>query len=194
MQTKFGKGEGNCLLAAVASVLRRPLESIPDFSMSGCGWFDELYEWCLNENIALLCCDPKDFEHSIFVNAYGIGIFRVVGIEDENHAVVMKCQRKEIAVREHNAKRPTIEEMEALLDAEPTTPVHIRGDGTVVSWEWSADIVHNPNPSKDYKLGDLVHLIFLIPSAPIPLAKSEEQDDAVFKMLAEDGHDKVPTN
>jgi hypothetical protein len=53
-QTKFGAGNGNCLLAAVASVLERPLEEIPDFNLSGCGWFEDLYEWCLNEGIGLI--------------------------------------------------------------------------------------------------------------------------------------------
>lgn len=166
MQTKFGRGQGNCLLAAVASILHRPLESIPDFSVSGCGWFEDLYEWCLNENIGLLCSDPKDFEHSIFVNAHAIGIFRVVGSPNENHAVILKCQRQELEIpqrAETPRKRPTIEEMETILDSEPTTLVHIRGDGTVVSWKWTADIVHNPNPHKNYELSDLLHLIFLIP-------------------------------
>jgi hypothetical protein len=140
MQSKFGKGQGNCLLAAVASVLHRSLESIPDFSLSGCGWFEDLYEWCLNENIGLLCADPKDFEHSIFLNAHAIGIFSVVGIEDENHAVVMKCSRQE---------QGSPDSKDALS-----------------SWFWQADIVHDPNPQDNYRLGDLVHLIFLIPEPP----------------------------
>jgi len=137
MQTRFGGGQGNCLLAAVASILHRSLESIPDFALSGCGWFEDLYEWCLNEHIGLLCCDPKDFAHSIFLNAHCIGIFKVRGVPDENHAVVMRCARIEVGLPEQK-------------DA-------------LTCWKWTADIVHNPNPQKDYELADLVHLIFLIP-------------------------------
>ena len=142
MQTKFGRGQGNCLLAAVASILHRPLEAIPDFAVSGCGWFEDLYEWCLNERIGLLCCDPKDFEHSIFLNAYCIGIFEVRGVPDEDHAVVMKCARVEVG--------------------------HPDQKDALTCWKWTADTVHNPNPQKNYELGDLVHLLFLIPQEDMP--------------------------
>ena len=134
-QTRYGKGHGNCLLACVASILHRPLESIPDFAMSGCGWFEELYEWCLNEDIGVALIHPKDFEHSLFLNIHGIMIFTVAGMDDEDHAVIGKC------VREEN-NRPDENDKE--------------------KWRWHVEVVHDPNP-RSPKVDKLEHLLFLVP-------------------------------
>lgn len=142
-QTRFGKGQGNCLLACVASILDRSLESIPDFNLSGCGWFEDLHEWCLNEEIGLLCVHPKDLDHSICLNAWCILIFTVAGcnccdgkVPDENHAVVGRCKRIEVGM-------PDAQEVD--------------------KWKWEATIEFDPNP-KGVKLGDLKHILFLISS------------------------------
>lgn len=132
MQSRFGRGNGNCLLACVASVLHRPLESIPDFAMSG-NWFEDLYEWCRNENIGLICIHPKDLDHSIVLNSYCIMIFTVAGIADENHAVIGRCRRIE----------------DGIPDAEDPS-----------KWKWQANIIHDPNPL-GVKVEQLEHLLFL---------------------------------
>ena len=140
-QTSFCKGQGNCLLACVASILERPLESIPDFTMSGCGWLEDLYEWCLNEDIGLLCVHPKDLDHSICLNSWCIMIFTVadcngcdVKVTDENHAVIGRCRRVE------------------------------RGNPDAIDfgqWKWEATVEFDPNPN-GVVLGNLEHILFLI--------------------------------
>lgn len=136
MQTRFGRGNGNCLLACVASILHRPIDSIPDFAMSG-SWFEDLYEWCMNEGIGLICMHPKDFEHSIVLNSHCIMIFTVRGIENENHAVIGACRREET---------PSVE-ME---------------DG--MKWRWICEAEFDPNPL-GVAVENLEHLLFLI--APV---------------------------
>jgi hypothetical protein len=91
-QTKFGAGNGNCLLAAVASVLERPLEEIPDFNLSGCGWFEDLYEWCLNEGIGLIKLNPSQQSEVAVFGCYGVVSVKVHG-HDELHAVVAEFER-----------------------------------------------------------------------------------------------------
>lgn len=132
-QTRFGKGNGNCLLACVASLLHRPLESIPDFAMSG-SWFEDLYEWCRNERIGLLCVNPQDFEHSIILNTHCIMIFTVQGIENEDHAIVGKCTREE---------HPDVEMQDGM------------------KWRWVCEPIFDPNPI-GVKVDKLEHLIFLV--------------------------------
>jgi len=133
-QTRFGTSKGNCLLACVASLLHRPLDSIPDFAMSG-SWFEDLYEWCLNEGIGLICVHPKDLEHSIILNTFCVMIFTVRGIDNENHAVIGKCSREE-------------------------SPLVELKDG--MKWKWVCEPTFDPNPNV-VSVENLEHLIFLIP-------------------------------
>ena len=91
-QTKFGNGNGNCLLACVASVLERDIDSIPDFNMSGAGWFEELYEWCVKERIGLIKLNPEGWKNAALLNSWAICCFSVQG-SDEHHAAVGKCVR-----------------------------------------------------------------------------------------------------
>lgn len=140
-QTRFGNGQGNCLLACVASILDRPLESIPDFTMSGCGWFEDLYEWCLNEDIGVICLNPCDLDSSLFLNLWCILIWTVDGcnccdgkVPDENHAVIGRCNR----IQSNNPDTQDVDK-----------------------WKWEAIVKFDPNP-KGVKLGKLEHAIFLI--------------------------------
>lgn len=133
-QTKFGKNGGNCILACVASLLHRRIEDIPDFNLSGCGWFGELYEWCLNEDIGLILLSPLEFGRTVLANAHCIMIHTVPGIADENHATIGWCER---------SGPPNAES----LDRE--------------QWEWTVKQVFDPNP-KGVPVGELLHLIFLI--------------------------------
>ncbi len=43
-QTKFGKGNGNCFQAALASILELPLDDVPHFMVEE-GWERHLEEW-----------------------------------------------------------------------------------------------------------------------------------------------------
>lgn len=92
-QTKFGRGLGDCLNAAIASVLERPLAGIPYFAAAEDGlWFERLYAWCKAENIGLMCLSPGDTKAFVMANFYCVLIHEVVG-EPENHAVVGYVER-----------------------------------------------------------------------------------------------------
>jgi len=43
-QTKFGKLNGNCMAACMASLLELPLGEVPDFGQEG-GWWSKLQAW-----------------------------------------------------------------------------------------------------------------------------------------------------
>lgn len=133
-QTKFDKHGGNCLLACVASLLHRKLEDIPDFNLSGCGWFGELYEWCINEDLGLVLFNPAQFDRILLANTYCIMIHSVPGIADENHATIGWCER----IGPPNAES---------LDRE--------------HWEWGVRQLFDPNPNR-VPVGELLHLIFLV--------------------------------
>lgn len=135
-QTKFTPGEGDCLLAAIASVLHRPLESIPNFMTAGDGqWFNAFYEWCAFESIGLVYMSPEHFDHSLMLNLWAVLIYSVVGHEDgEHHACVGQ------AVLEQRTRIT---------------------DGT--AWRWRFNLVHNPNPQMTETLGELLYAIILIP-------------------------------
>jgi hypothetical protein len=133
-QTKFGLGNGNCLQAAVASVLDCELGEVPDFNMSGIGWFEEMTEWAFNEGHGLLWAEAKRWDKHLLLNAWVILIYSVEGYE-EHHAVVGKCVLDEI---------------------EPTD----RHDSKV--WHWRADVIHDPNPQKP-KRSNVEELLFLLP-------------------------------
>jgi hypothetical protein len=47
-QTKFGKPEGNCHAACLASIFEIELDSIPSFGRDSY-WFDRFVEWCQYE-------------------------------------------------------------------------------------------------------------------------------------------------
>lgn len=135
-QTKFTPGEGDCLLAAIASVLHRPLGSIPNFMESGDGlWFDDLYNWCKKEGIGLIYMSLEHFERSLMVNFHAVLVYEVIGHEQgEHHACVGQ------AVLEQRMRIP---------------------EGT--AWRWRFDLVHNPNPQMTETLGEILYAIILIP-------------------------------
>lgn len=147
MQTRYGHLKGNCLLACVAAILHRKIEEIPDFAMSGCGWFDDLYEWCMNEGIGLICLNPNDLNSSIVLNSFAIGIWTVINCATENHAVIMRCVREE----------------SGLPDAKDA----------LANWTWIADIEYDPNPMRPER-GSLEHLLFLLPQSGCKLRPAGE--------------------
>ncbi len=46
-QTKFGRPDGNCFQASVASILEIPIESVPDPGHDDL-WFDRFRRWCIS--------------------------------------------------------------------------------------------------------------------------------------------------
>jgi len=93
-QTKFALGKGDCLNAAIASVLERPLDDIPYLAGAEDGrWFERLYAWCKAEQIGLMCLQPGDTTAFIMANFYCVLIHEVIGVPEENHAVVGYVQR-----------------------------------------------------------------------------------------------------
>ncbi len=156
-QTKFtnpsieDEGNSNCLTACVASILERPLESIPEFGI-GVGWFDDLYDWCMNEGIGLLYfTDDNIKHHGLCLNAYCILAYSVKGHDDNLlHAVVGKTG---------------LDHEERLAD----------GD---TKWFWKVEVTHDPNPH-GVEIETLKYFIFLIPppSETILLSRVNLQEE-----------------
>lgn len=141
-QTKFSNptltstGDANCLMAVVASILHRPLESIPDFGMSGIGWFEELHSWCMNEDIGILHFSEENLRnHGVCMGAYCMLVYSVKGW-DVLHAVVGKT---------------------TLLKVEECP------NPDEIKWHWRVEVVHDPNPH-GVELDDLKYFVFFIPT------------------------------
>lgn len=45
MQTTFGRGEGNCTSACIASILELETEDVPNFALALYDWVDECQKW-----------------------------------------------------------------------------------------------------------------------------------------------------
>lgn len=89
MQTKYGKGNGNCAQACVAGLLNMNLEDVPDFaSASGIEWWDSLYGWCIENSYGLILLDANT-KHLI-TNTFGIGVCKIKESDDETHAVILQ--------------------------------------------------------------------------------------------------------
>lgn len=93
-QTKYGKGLGNCLQAAFASILDLPLESVPDFADYGPGmlWFDPAVEWLRSVGYGFVYW--HDIDSIAAINCYALAFCCVVD-ETERHAVVVRFERDE---------------------------------------------------------------------------------------------------
>jgi hypothetical protein len=96
-QTKFGKPDGNCFAACIASVLEFPLESLPDLSTyadDDGAWWLAIQAWIEeNTDYSYVEVAIQDFEESnkFFGNSYWIATGKSPRGKDLNHAVVY-CQ------------------------------------------------------------------------------------------------------
>ncbi len=81
-QTAFGFPDGNCMSAAVASVLERPIETVPHFG--DVGWQQHLGDWLAPGGIIPVVSEgwPDDY------NGYGVGLG--MGPRGLQHAVVVE--------------------------------------------------------------------------------------------------------
>lgn len=77
-------------MACVASILEKNIEDIPDlYSFSGLDWWDQLYAYCIENDLGLLILSEGVANYSLMVNCFGIGCATVKGSE-ERHAVILK--------------------------------------------------------------------------------------------------------
>lgn len=121
MQTKFGKGQGNCLQACVASILDLSLKHIPDFNKEGMEWFVSLVKWCDANNVGVLYLPGPSVPACILANFYLIATYKVAESVDEEHAVVCRADydlKKEWVVNvvhDPNPKAYTLTELTGLI-------------------------------------------------------------------------------
>lgn len=80
-QTLFGLPNGNCMSAAVASVLERPIETLPHFG--GGNWLEKLRRWSAPRGLVPLQTPVWPAEY----DGYGVGLG--LGPRGLNHAVVV---------------------------------------------------------------------------------------------------------
>lgn len=89
-QTKYGRGNGNCLAACVASILCVNIDNIPDFNVDGY-WFEELKDFCYNTGLSLIHWNHSEFNKLIVTNCHLIAVCELKG-EEELHAVIGKAK------------------------------------------------------------------------------------------------------
>lgn len=94
-QDRFGKGNGNCLQAAVASVLDLPLDAIPNFSDAEGDWFVHITRWASEQGIGVIYAPTKGEQFYLAVNSYAVGVWSI-GDSEERHAVVMRFDSSQI--------------------------------------------------------------------------------------------------
>ena len=64
-QTKFGKPDGNCFAACLASILELPIEEIPDYKQPEGRWFRNYRKWIKQYGLDLLIIE--DISHEDFI-------------------------------------------------------------------------------------------------------------------------------
>jgi hypothetical protein len=58
-QTVIGQGKGNCMAAALASLLELPIEDVPNFSEFGGQFWPKLWEWLSARNLCMMATHVK---------------------------------------------------------------------------------------------------------------------------------------
>ena len=62
-QDKFGKPDGNCFSACVASILELPLSEVPAFGHKNKNWWDDFRRWCHKRELEpLIVTFPEEAE------------------------------------------------------------------------------------------------------------------------------------
>jgi len=127
-QTNYGRHQGNCLTACIASVLDVPISSVPEFCVDG-EWFARLDAFCRENGFFLLYWRHSENIPLICLNAYVILLLALEG-ESDLHAVVA---------------RTTIESKEPITDAEIERGAALAEDAGGIRWGWKSELVHDPN-------------------------------------------------
>jgi hypothetical protein len=88
-QTRFGRPGGNCYQAAMASILEKELDEVPDFcNLYEEDWKIEASKWLHQFGLGVLTIQPTEWEY--LSQCLMDGIFLVCGLSEEgvNHCVV----------------------------------------------------------------------------------------------------------
>lgn len=131
-QTNYGRGQGNCLTACVASLLDTPITALPEFCVDD-GWFEKLHKFCEESGYFLLY-----WRHSERVPLLALGCYVILLLEleghDELHAVIGKTKlESKIPVTDSE-----VENAFAITEGLGTKPGDVR-------WGWQTVLVHDPN-------------------------------------------------
>ncbi len=135
-QTKYGKGNGNCLTACVASILNVQISELPDFSVDN-EWFDLLYQFCKDKGYTLMYWHSEALPSVLTFNAYVVMLLELDGT-DETHAVVAKAvfSKKVVVEKQHDT------------------------DGGI-EWSCTYEEVHDPNRLGTYPVKDVIGYIYI---------------------------------
>ena len=122
-QTNYGKDQGNCLTACVASVLDIPITSLPEFCVDNT-WFTLLEKFCRENGFTLTYWLHSASAPILCLGAYLIVILNLEGV-DTFHCVIGK------AVLESVTPDPVSATKLGVSDAD--------------RWGWKIELVHDPN-------------------------------------------------
>lgn len=131
-QARYGKGDGNCLTACVASILDIPLSDLPEFCVDD-EWFRRLHKFCEERGLSLTYFPHSDNNPIFISNTYVILLLRLEG-EGIFHAVVGKV----IPDGSEPVSDAEVERFSALSELAG----YRKGD---TKWMWKTELVHNPN-------------------------------------------------
>jgi hypothetical protein len=120
-QTRFGRGNGNCLTACIASVLDLAIDQVAEFADSHEEWFAALSDFCEALDLTLLYWG-SEVHQGVFASNTDLIILLSVAGEEELHAVVGKAVIEERPRPGHSGWRA-----EVIHDPNP------RGTGPVES-------------------------------------------------------------
>lgn len=82
---------GNCLQAAVASVLNMPVEWVPDVSKDDQNWLEDLIAWAVKEDYGVVSFHTNSLVPLVY-NVWVVAIgHRPGNINGDTHAVVAKA-------------------------------------------------------------------------------------------------------
>jgi hypothetical protein len=118
-QTRMGSTEGNCLAAALASVLDLHLYEVPEMEVKE-GWLQKVNEWLADKNLALVLCK---YEPNYCPRGLTIGSTKPSEHSEVLHCVV--CQNGRIVWDPHPdeiAQYPIVDWM-LFQVLDPTQPV-----------------------------------------------------------------------
>lgn len=134
---EFGVGNPNCLQAAIASLLDKKIDELPNFSDFGKEWHRKTSEWLLRFGYGTIWVAAESVGELIVSDCLCIAIFDTGTHED--HAKVARWRSY------FDYKRP---------------------DGTL-AWRFSVEEVFDPNPHPDFECIALrgVLLVFRSPTS-----------------------------
>jgi len=135
-QTRYGKSQGNCLTACVASILDVPISSLPEFCDGNGNWFHLLHEFCITNGFCLMYWRHREDTPILCLGSYVIVLLKLEG-EDDMHAVVGKASLKN--------QEPVNERSDGQAEEDFEASEMIGSPPNATRWEWQTQIAHDPN-------------------------------------------------